>query len=366
MEMAQQTYQQDAFFWRNYCNNFLYRGYANTVVSRNPDHVKYYAEHQARTKRANSLQSICESSQFADSTDFIPCDISESDNELLGDLFEHDESFDVFESDPVDTSAVTEIEPQDTRTCLLTPPLPKRESTVKQKRGNPEHEFCELNSAWLFDENDFLAGNADIASLQVEDTTCARISDCAQVSVPLLTPPTEEFSNVNSCSDVRAHEFAANVSTVTSVGHFPEREKNPTATDMPTTATKRRRLSPSGLELDSLEKQELLPKPLAETAQKFDEVALSRKRPFKNVREKRRRDVIKEKYDGLYNLCQNIAAKTGIIPLLGSEDDRNKSKKSRQKLEILGGVIELMQRMEKDLIELRVHNKRLKSHFYFK
>jgi len=351
--------EQNALFLRNYHNTLPQQRCASTALSLSL--AKYHAQ-----ARSNSLQGFCEHSQFAKPS--ISRDPSESDDDqLLGGLFEN---FDFFDFDPVDTSAVMHDEPTDMAKShsppCLTPPLPKRESAfVKQLRKNSENKSCEINADWDFDETDLLIDNADIFSMADD---CTHAVDSAKVPVPLLDPPTQEHYYANTCPHIASDEFAihsdANVKNVTSIGQFPGEEQYATAkkNDMPTMTIKRPRSSSPRPAFHSSEELKLAPKPLPETGEIFEALPLSRKRPFKNVREKRRRGVMKDKYEELYNLCQDILSKTVSMPLLGIQDDASKSKKSRQKLEILGDVIALMQRMAKELSELRTHNKRLKSY----
>ena len=354
--------QQNALFLRNYHNSLPQQRRATTSLSLSLS--KYHAH-----ARTNSLQGFCEHSQFAKPT--ISRDSSESDDEqLLGGLFEN---FDFFDFDPVDT-AVMPDEPTDMAQShspvCLTPPLPKRESAfVKQLRKNSENKSCEITADWDFDESDLLIDNADIFSMVDEDSTCTHAVDTAEVNVPLVDPPTQEHYYKNTCPRVASGEFAihsdANVNNVTSIGQIPGEEQYATAKKQDTAAiTIKRPRSPSpSPAFHSSEELKLAPKSQPEIGEIFEALPLSsRKRPFKNVREKRRRGVMKDKYEELYNLCQAIVSKTVPMPLLRSQDDPNKSKKSRQKLEILGNVIALMQRMTQDLSELRTHNKRLKAY----
>lgn len=357
------------YFLRNYYQALQHQGFSNAAISASL--AKYYSEHQARVQRANSLQSSCEPSQFAELCS-VPCDNTDSDDEILGDLFECNENFEFFDFEPADTSsAVMHTEPTHIMTSqqpmCITPPPPKRDSSVKQLRQNPEQNL--INSNWVFtdfDEADFLVGDADIPSMQGEDTTCAYAADCPQVSVPLLHPPNQELSYANTCAHGGTDKFLThsdvNVNTATSVGHCPEEQQYAKATDIPTMKTKHPNAPTPSREFHNSQEQELASKQILETEETFEALPLTRKRPFKNVREKRRRDTIKVKYDELYNLCQDIESKTVIMPALRSEDDPNKSKKSRQKLEILGDVFSLMEKMEQELTGLRARNKRLKSH----
>ena len=443
---------QGHFCSRNCYHTLQHQGFSNAAIYASlakyyASLAKYHSEHQVRAQRTNSLQNSCEPSQFIQlSLSSIPCDNTDSDDKMLGDLFEN-----------IMTSQ---------QSICPAPPPPKRDSCVKQLRQNSEHNFCEMDSTCFFDEADFLLDNVDIPSMHGEDTPCVNAAncpqvrskrlrqnsehdfcemdsncvfdetdfsldnvgipsmhgedttcvhaadcpqvrskrlrqnsehdfcemdsncvfdetdcfvdnvgipimheedtacdhaaDCPQVSTVLLHPPTQELSYENTCSHVGTVELAThsdvNANTGTTVGHFPEEQQYTTVTDIPSMTAKRPRSSIPSIEFHTSQEQELAFHQILQIAEALP--LTSKKRPCKSILEKRRRDMIKVKYHELYNLSQEIASKTMIMPALRSEYDP----KSGQKLNILGDVISLMEKMEKDLTRLRACNKRLKSH----
>jgi len=97
----------------------------------------------------------------------------------------------------------------------------------------------------------------------------------------------------------------------------------------------------------------------------------SRKRPFKNVRERERRARINNKLTELCDLCSSDAV-TSIVPrpsaamkeltspAEGSGDEREGSPKSCSKMDILRDSFHIIEEMDKELIRLRARNKELK------
>lgn len=94
----------------------------------------------------------------------------------------------------------------------------------------------------------------------------------------------------------------------------------------------------------------------------------SRKRPYKNVREKRRRASIKGKLTELHAVCISDAvtsivprprAKELIIPFEGSDVDKAGTQKPC-KMDILRDSIRILEAMDKELIKLRARNKELR------
>ena len=97
----------------------------------------------------------------------------------------------------------------------------------------------------------------------------------------------------------------------------------------------------------------------------------SRKRPFKNVRERERRARINNKLTELCDLCSSDAV-TSIVPRPsaamkeltspseGSGDEREGSPKSCSKMDILRDSFHIIEEMDKELIRLRARNKELK------
>ena len=92
-----------------------------------------------------------------------------------------------------------------------------------------------------------------------------------------------------------------------------------------------------------------------------------RKRPYKNIREKRRRASIKNKLAELHAVCSSDAitsivprprAKEPIIPFEGSDVDTAGTQKPC-KMDILRDSIRILETMDKELIRLRARNKEL-------
>ena len=181
-----------------------------------------------------------------------------------------------------------------------------------------------------------------------------------------------EFSATSLCAGIDFSDFridcVTNDDPVTDAKQLSE-EKMDTVT-VPTIEMKMERCSLSSSKAASSE-AEVVPEPPAERPRKSNGTprVRIRKRPLKNVREKRRRAEIKEKYEQLHKLCQfNVGAKGLSIPLSGNEVNRRKknAEKNRHKMDILSDVIKSMETMDKELIELRTHNKKLKSSSTFK
>jgi len=144
---------------------------------------------------------------------------------------------------------------------------------------------------------------------------------------------------------------------------FPDNETN-SAVDVPTLAMNRCKLPTANAAVgsDSLDQQGVVSKSPPKTVQKARRTQTvktsakprqRKKRPFKNVREKRRRAEIKSKYTQLYELCQsNAEAKGLLIPISRA--------KNPQKMNILCDAVKTMEAMQKELAELKARNKKLK------
>merc|ERR1712032_912123 len=94
---------------------------------------------------------------------------------------------------------------------------------------------------------------------------------------------------------------------------------------------------------------------------------ISRKRPFKNVRERRRRAEIKTKFVELHNAIasatsQSICGAKRLLIAISENKDADKSTKQKPcKMEILGEAIESLEALNRELTELRARNTALKS-----
>jgi len=87
----------------------------------------------------------------------------------------------------------------------------------------------------------------------------------------------------------------------------------------------------------------------------------TRKRPFKNVRERGRRAVIKSKFAELNTLCSSDAV-TSIVarPSGDYADVHRQGTQKPHKMDILRDSIHILQAMDKELIKLRARNKELR------
>jgi len=95
-----------------------------------------------------------------------------------------------------------------------------------------------------------------------------------------------------------------------------------------------------------------------------------RNRPFKNVRERKRRREMKGKFMQLYNLCcSKVAASvlsqpgeaTGLlIPISGSAPPLTLVNHEPSKVDVLGDAIQTFQALDKELSRLRARNRELK------
>jgi len=89
-----------------------------------------------------------------------------------------------------------------------------------------------------------------------------------------------------------------------------------------------------------------------------------RKRPYKNVRERRRRAAIKDKLAELDDLCSSDAV-TSIVPRPSAETRLMMGGPERaRKMDILCDGFHILDVMGKELIKLRARNKELKKHTF--
>jgi len=89
-----------------------------------------------------------------------------------------------------------------------------------------------------------------------------------------------------------------------------------------------------------------------------------RKRPYKNVRERRRRAAIKDKLAELDDLCSSDAV-TSIVPRPSAETRLIMGGPERaRKMDILCDGFHILDVMGKELIKLRARNKELKKHTF--
>jgi len=88
----------------------------------------------------------------------------------------------------------------------------------------------------------------------------------------------------------------------------------------------------------------------------------SRKRPFKNVRERHRRAAIKDKLEELDDLCSSDAV-ASIIPRPSAAVGLYMGGTNKpRKVDILCDSIHMLEAMDNELIRLRARNKQLKMH----
>lgn len=94
-----------------------------------------------------------------------------------------------------------------------------------------------------------------------------------------------------------------------------------------------------------------------------------RNRPFKNVRERRRRLDMKNKFMQLYNLCcckavtslqPNPEATGLLIPISSSGPPLTLVNQEPSKVDILGEAIQAFEALDKELLKLRAHNRELR------
>lgn len=92
-----------------------------------------------------------------------------------------------------------------------------------------------------------------------------------------------------------------------------------------------------------------------------------KKRPFKALREKRRRAEIRNKYTQLRDLCQSSAEATGLLTAIsgseGGKKKRSKKSKNPEKVDILIAGFETLQALGQELVELKSHNERLRRKY---
>lgn len=177
-----------------------------------------------------------------------------------------------------------------------------------------------------------------------------------------------DYSTSSLCAGIDFSDFRTdclpNEDTIADAEQVPE-EFQDTALAVPTMAMER--CSLSSLKVAPPKETQVVAKSTFERSRKSNGTTRIRirKRPLKNVREKRRRAEIKDKYEQLYNLCQNSVDAKGLLIPLSSNDNRrkkkNSQKKNRHKMDILSDVIKSMEVLDKSLIELRRRNKKLKS-----
>merc|ERR1711937_129302 len=228
----------------------------------------------------------------------------------------------------------------------------------------------EISSNSNFGLGDFRASEISSSNFGVGDFRGREISTSSMCStVDLSEFRGREFSTSSLCAGIDFSDFRSDcVSNEDTVAYAEQlRQEFPdTAPIVPTVAMERCSLSSSIVAPP--EETPIAPKPTIERTRKPNGTSRVRirKRPLKNVREKRRRAEIKSKYEQLYNLCQeNVAAKGLLIPLSGTQSNRRKRsnslKKNRHKMDILSDVIKSMEILDQELVELRNRNKKLKS-----
>jgi len=216
--------------------------------------------------------------------------------------------------------------------------------------------LSEFDFASLFEEEK-LPG-IDRSSVEEESQTM-------HSSIPPIPPRSREISR--GLIDDLAGFFEDENSLYLDKQCFPNNE-SASAVDVPTLAMNRCKLSTAnaGVGSDSLDQQGVVSKSPPKTVQKARRTQTvkasakprqRKKRPFKNVREKRRRAEIKSKYTQLYELCQsNAEAKGLLIPISRA--------KNPQKMNILCDAVKTMEAMQKELADLRARNKKLKCSQY--
>merc|ERR1711937_168236 len=227
----------------------------------------------------------------------------------------------------------------------------------------------EISSNSNFGLGDFRASEISSSNFGVGDFRGREISTSSMCStVDLSEFRGREYSTSSLCAGIDFSDFRTdclpNEDTIAGAEQVPE-EFQDTALAVPTVAMER--CSLSSLKVAPPEETQVVAKPTIERSRKSNGTTRVRirKRPLKNVREKRRRAEIKDKYEQLYNLCQNSVDAKGLLIPLSSNDNRrrkkNSQKKNPHKMDILSDVIKSMEILDKELVELRQRNKKLKS-----
>lgn len=229
-----------------------------------------------------------------------------------------------------------------------------RDVSTASNFGVGEFRGPEISSSSNFGLGDFRGREISTSSM------CSNV-DLSEFRV-------REYSTSSLCAGIDFSDFrtdcVTNEDTIADADQLPE-EFQDTALSVTTVAMERCSLSP--LKVAPPEETQVVAKPtIGRTRKSSGNTRVRiRKRPWKNVREKRRRAEIKDKYEQLYNLCQNSVDAKGLrIPLSGSDNrskKKNSQKKNRHKMDILSDVVKSMEILDKQLIELRNRNKKLKS-----
>lgn len=278
------------------------------------------------------------------------------DNELFSCLFDQNNRCTIFDLDEPSTASNVPSMEMELESFKLSP------SSMNMKSEPPEQERFKLSPTSM--------------AIPSEPPALVQIVDIPAQKLAAVPVPIKKEAESKVVSDL---DFLSLLDPTI----LPEANGTEATISVPTMEMKRCKLSSSRPkcpnEFPALVQVNVTSIPYADTAQSgpppmqnIYQPGHPRNRPFKNVRERRRRAQMKNKFMTLYNLCcskvvnslvsQPSAEARGLqIPICGSiGPPLTLVNHEPSKVEILGEAIQAFEALDKELSELRARNKELK------